>query len=140
LKDYTKSDENYDKALELDPKDPNVLNNYAYFLSVRGEKMDKAELMSKESNALEPDQGSYEDTYGWIMYKQGKYSDAKIWIEKSLSHGSDKSATVLEHYGDILYKLGDTNKAYEYWLKAKNAGEGASEFLDKKLEGKKLIE
>ncbi|MCX6274579.1 MAG: tetratricopeptide repeat protein [Bacteroidetes bacterium] len=140
LKDYAKSDENYEKALELNPKDVNVLNNYAYFLSVRGEKMDKAELMSKESNALEPDQGSYEDTYGWIMYKQGKYSEAKIWIEKSLSHGSDKSATVLEHYGDILYKLGDTNKAYEYWQKAKNAGEGYSEFLDRKLEGKKLIE
>ena len=140
LKDYTKSDENYDKALELNPKDANVLNNYAYFLSVRGDKMDKAEKMSMESNALEPDQGSYEDTYGWIMYKQGKYSDAKVWTEKSLSHGSDKSATVLEHYGDILYKLGDTNKAFEYWQKAKNAGEGYSEFLDKKLESRKLIE
>ena len=102
--------------------------------------MDKAELMSRESNAIEPDQGSYEDTYGWIMYKQGKYKEAKEWIEKSLSHGSDKSATVLEHYGDILYKLGDLNKAYEYWQKAKNAGDGASEFLDKKLESKKLIE
>ena len=140
LKDYAKSDENYEKALELNAKDANVLNNYAYFLSVRGEKMDKAELMSKESNALEPDQSSYEDTYGWIMYKQGKYKEAKEWTEKSLSHGSDKSATVLEHYGDILYKLGDLNKAYEYWQKAKNAGDGASEFLDKKLESKKLIE
>jgi len=140
LKDYAKSDENYEKALELNAKDANVLNNYAYFLSVRGEKMDKAEMMSKESNAIEPDQSSYEDTYGWIMYKQGKYKEAKEWTEKSLSHGSDNSATVLEHYGDILYKLGDLNKAYEYWQKAKNAGEGASEFLDKKLESKKLIE
>jgi len=140
LKDFPKSDENYDKALEINAKDANVLNNYAYFLSVRGEKMDKAEEMSKESNALEPNQASYEDTYGWIMYKQGKYSEAKSWTEKSLSHGSDKSSTVLEHYGDILYKLGDINKAYEYWQKAKSAGEGYSEFLDKKLEGRKLIE
>jgi tetratricopeptide (TPR) repeat protein len=140
LKDYVKSDESYEKALAINAKDANVLNNYAYFLSMRGEKMDKAELMSKESNALEPDQGSYEDTYGWIMYKQGKYSEAKTWIEKSLSHGSDQSATVLEHYGDILYKLGDMAKAFEYWQKAKNAGDGASEFLDKKLESRKLIE
>jgi tetratricopeptide (TPR) repeat protein len=140
LKDYAKSDESYEKALELNAKDANVLNNYAYFLSMRGDKMDKAEMMSKESNTIEPDQGSYEDTYGWIMYKQGKYKEAKEWTEKSLSHGSDKSATVLEHYGDILYKLGDMNKAYEYWQKAKNAGDGASEFLDKKLESKKLIE
>jgi tetratricopeptide (TPR) repeat protein len=140
LKDYAKSDESFDKALELNAKDANVLNNYAYFLSMRGEKMDKAEQMSKESNTLEPDQGSYEDTYGWIMYKEGKYSEAKLWTEKSLSHGSDKSATVLEHYGDILYKLGDLTKAFDYWQRAKNAGEGASEFLDKKLESKKLIE
>ena len=74
------------------------------------------------------------------MYKQGKYKEAKTWIEKSLSHGSDQSATVLEHYGDILFKLGDLNGAYDYWLKAKNAGEGASENLDKKLESRKLIE
>jgi tetratricopeptide (TPR) repeat protein len=140
LKDYANSDLNYEKALELNAKDANVLNNYAYFLSMRGEKMDKAEIMSRESNLIEPDQSSYEDTYGWIMYKQGKYKEAKEWTEKSLSHGSDKSATVLEHYGDILYKLGDLDKAYEYWQKAKNAGEGASEFLDKKLESKKLIE
>ena len=140
LKDFEKSDENYEKALGLNAKDANVLNNYAYFLSVRGDKMDKAEQMSKESNELEPDQGSYEDTYGWIMYKQGKYSDAKTWTEKSLSHGSDKSATVLEHYGDILYKLGDLSKAFEYWQKAKDAGEGASELLDKKLQSRKLIE
>ena len=140
LKDYLKSDESYEKALELNSKDANVLNNYAYFLSVRGEKMDKAEQMSRESNALEPDQGSYEDTYGWIMYKQGKYKEAKEWTEKSLSHGSDKSATVLEHYGDILFRLGELNNAFEYWQKAKNAGEGASEFLDRKLESRKLIE
>lgn len=67
---------------------------------------------SKTSNELEPNQSiSYENTYGWIMYKQGKYSDAKIWIEKSLANGSDRSATVLEHYGDVVFHLGDNVKA-----------------------------
>ncbi len=140
IKEYSKSDESFEKALELNSKDPNVLNNYAYFLSVRAEKMEKAEEMSKLSNQLDTNQSSYEDTYGWIMYKQGKYAEAKTWTEKSLSHGSDKSATVLEHYGDILYKLGDLSKAYDYWQKAKDAGEGGSEFLEKKLQDKKLIE
>src|SRR4051794_31008744 len=36
LKQYSKSDENYDKALGINPKDANILNNYAYYLSVRG--------------------------------------------------------------------------------------------------------
>ncbi len=140
MKNFQKSDENYDKALELNPKEANTLNNYAYYLSLRADRLEKAEQMSKLSNELEPNSSSYEDTYGWIMYKSGKYKEAKEWIEKAMSHGADKSATVLEHYGDILYKTGDTSKAFEYWQKAKDAGDGASEFLDKKLAEKKLFE
>ncbi len=140
LKDYAKSDENYEKAITINPKDANVLNNYAYYLSVRNERLEKAEQMSRESNELEPKQASYQDTYGWIMYKLNKMSDAKLWIEKSLSNSEDSSATVLEHYGDILFKLGDTAKAFEFWQKAKSAGEGASEFLDRKILEKKIFE
>ena len=140
LKQYAKSDESFEKALIINPKDANVMNNYAYYLSERNEMLDKAEALSKKSNELEPDQASYEDTYGWIMFKQGKYSDAKIWIEKSMAGGSDKSATVLEHYGDVVFKLGDSVKAVEYWQKAKAAGEGASEFIDKKIIEKRLSE
>ncbi len=140
LKDFNKSDESFEKVLTLNPKDEGALNNYSYFLSLRGEKLDKAEAMSKLSNEIAPNQSSFEDTYGWIMYKQGKYSEAKTWIEKSLEHGSDKSATVLEHYGDILYKTGDIQKALEYWQKAKNAGEGTSDQLDRKILEKKLPE
>lgn len=140
LRDYTRSDENYNKALNLNPEDANVLNNYAYYLSLRGEQLEKAEKMSKLSNELEPEQGSYQDTYGWIMFRMGRYTEAKTWIEKSLASGSDSSATVLEHYGDVLYKLGDTIKALEFWQKAKEAGEGASELLDKKIQDKIFIE
>ena len=140
LKEYSKSDENYDKALSINPKDANVLNNYAYYLSVRGEQIEKAEQMSMLSNELEPTQASYQDTYGWIMYKENKLDDAKVWIEKSMSNGGNKSAAVLEHYGDILFKLGDSARAIENWQKAKEAGDGASEFLDRKILEKKLFE
>ena len=140
LKDYGKSDENYEKALSINPKDANVLNNYAYYLSIREDSLDKAEQMSRQSNELEPTQASYQDTYGWIMYKQNKLEEAKIWIEKSISNGAGNSAAVLEHYGDILFKLGDTARAIENWQKAKEAGEGASEFLDRKILEKKLFE
>jgi tetratricopeptide (TPR) repeat protein len=140
LKDYVKSDENYEKALVINPKDVGTLNNYAYYLSLRGDKLDKAEAMSKVSTELKPNTPSFEDTYGWIMYKEGKYKEAKIWIGKALEHGEDKSATVLEHYGDVLYKNGEIQNALDYWQKAKSAGDGTSEFLDKKILEKKLPE
>ena len=138
MKDFIHSDENYEKAIRLNPRDDGALNNYAYYLSLRGESLEKAEAMSKLSLEITPNSPTFEDTYGWVLFKQGKYKDAKIWIEKALEHGSDKSAAVLEHYGDILYKTGDIQKALEYWQKAKAAGTGASEFLDKKILEKKL--
>jgi len=140
LKDYVRSDSSYERALVSNPKDAFVMNNYSYYLSLRGDRLAKAEELSKRSNELVPNTSSFEDTYGWILYKMGKYGDAKTWIEKSLAHGSDKSAVVLEHFGDVLYKLGDTNRAIEYWQKAKDTGEPGSEFLEKKIHEKKLFE
>ena len=138
MKNFEKSEENYEKALAINPKAEGVLNNYSYYLSLRGEHLEKAEAMSKLSNEIKPNSASFEDTYGWIMYKQGKFKEAQIWIEKSLQHGSDKSATVLEHYGDVLYKIGEIQKALDYWQQAKSAGDGASDQLDKKILDKKL--
>ncbi|MFM2136731.1 MAG: hypothetical protein RL021_2131 [Bacteroidota bacterium] len=140
LKDYVKSDESYEHALQLDPKDAMVMNNYAYFLSLRGDQLTKAEELSRRSNELSPDESSFEDTYGWIMFVMGKYAEAKTWIGKALQHGADNSAVVLEHYGDVLYKLGDLAGALDYWQRAKSAGNGASDRLDEKILQKKYIE
>jgi tetratricopeptide (TPR) repeat protein len=139
-KQYAKSDSCYEKALQLNPNDTYVLNNYAYFLSLRNTNLDKAEAMSKKSNELAKANSSYLDTYAWILYAQKKYSDAKIWMEKALAVDGNKSPVLLEHYGDILYQLDMKELAMEYWIKAKNAGQGYSDFLDKKIQEKRLIE
>lgn len=138
--EHKKSDESYDKALEIDPKNVSVLNNYSYYLSLRGENLLKADSMSKLSNVIVPDNASYEDTYAWILYKQGKYDDAKLWLEKAMSHGGDKNATILEHMGDVLFKLGRADEALEHWKKAKASGDDVTEFLTKKIADKKLYE
>src|SRR6185369_7981361 len=80
LKDFEKSEASYEKALAINPKAEGVLNNYSYYLSLRGEKLDKAEAMSKLSNEITPNSATFEDTYGWILFKQGKYQEAKGWI------------------------------------------------------------
>jgi len=133
------SDQAYDEALKINPNDTYVLNNYAYYLSLRNEKLDKAEEMSKKSNEIERDNASYNDTYGWILYGLGRYEDAKLWLEKALANGAANNAVILEHLGDVLYKLNNTDIALEYWIKAKKAGTG-SDNLDRKINEKKLIE
>ncbi|HEY6162037.1 MAG TPA: tetratricopeptide repeat protein [Bacteroidia bacterium] len=139
LKNNEESDKAFDKALELDPDNTGVLNNYAYYLSLRGEKLDKAEKMAKHVNELQENVASYEDTYGWILYREGKYEEAKKWIEMALRNGAMNRPVILEHFGDVMYRLGDTDKAYEFWNKALKAGKG-SEFLEKKINDRKLYE
>ncbi|CAM3953364.1 tetratricopeptide repeat protein [Mucilaginibacter galii] len=139
LKDNAKSDAAYDKALIFNPDNIYTLNNYAYYLSIRGEQLEKAAQLSKHSIDIQPNTASFEDTYAWILFRQKKYADAKTWIEKALQHGKDASATQTEHYGDILFYLGNTDAAVQNWKKAKEYG-AKSPLLDRKINEKKYIE
>ncbi len=139
LKKHSDSDAAYEKALQLDPNNVYVLNNYAYYLSLRKVNLEKAESMSKKCNDLQPNNNSYQDTYGWILYQQKKYADAKIWIGKALENGGKNNGTLLEHYGDVLYQIGNTDDAIKYWEEAEKK-DGASEQIYKKIKDKKLYE
>jgi len=134
-----KSDEAYEKSLQIKDNNPYLLNNYSYYLSLRGVELEKAEQMAKKAVAMEPENSSFQDTYGWVLYKLGRYEQAKEWVEKSLTDRDNLSGEVLEHYGDILYKLGKKEKALRYWKQAEEKGNG-SDFLNEKIEQQKLIE
>ena len=74
-----------------------------------------------------------------ILFQMKKYEDAKLWVGKALDNGGKQNGTLLEHYGDVLFKLGDTGNAFKYWLDAKKAG-NTSDLIDKKISDKKLYE
>jgi tetratricopeptide (TPR) repeat protein len=138
-KDYTLSDESYQKALKIDSENSYVLNNYAYYLSLRNENLEKAESMSAKSIKLDPNNPANMDTYGWVLYKLGRYTEAAEWVEKAISATPVADADLLEHLGDIYYKQGNPDKALIQWQNAQKAGKG-SEFLEKKIKEKKLYE
>jgi len=129
----------YDKALKNNPKNALVLNNYAYYLAVTGKDLEKAEKMSFESLKIDASNVNNMDTYGWIMYKMGRYEDAALWIKKALEKNPD-NGVVNDHYGDIMYKLGKIDEAVTYWKKAKDSGDKTIENIDKKINNRKLYE
>ncbi|MEO6851747.1 MAG: tetratricopeptide repeat protein, partial [Mucilaginibacter sp.] len=137
--DLQKSDDSYEKALSYNPDNTFTLNNYAYYLSVRGVSLDKAAAMSKHSNELQPNTASFEDTYAWILFRQKNYTEAKLWMEKALAHDKTHSAVQTEHYGDIIFYLGDTDTAVQNWKKAKEYG-GDSPLLERKINERKYVE
>lgn len=139
-KKYSASDSSYDYALKLDPMNATVLNNYAYYLSVRGVRLEDAALMSKKSLEVRKDEPTFMDTYGWILYKQGKYKDAQEYIQKAIdANGENADGTLWEHLGDVYYKQGNIDKAVECWTKAKEKGTENTD-IDKKIKDRKLYE
>lgn len=139
LKEYAKSDSSFEKALLFDGDNAYTLNNYAYYLSVRGENLERAKEMSFKSIQLVPGNSSFEDTYAWILYKMEDYQGAREWMEKAIENDDEDSPVLLEHYGDILFKLGEVDKAVSYWQKAKSLG-SESELIGKKIADKKIYE
>lgn len=134
------SDSCYDQALKLYPDNANTLNNYSYYLSLRKQNLERAREMAAYANQLEPGNASYEDTYAWVLFCQGKYAEAKSWQEKAIKNSLVPSGTILEHYGDILFHLGEKDEALNYWNKAKDAGADNPVLLDKKITEKTFLE
>ncbi len=139
LGEHDKSDQNFEKALALNAKNPTALNNYAYYLSVRGEKLDKALQMTESSNALEPGNAVFLDTWAWVLYQKGDYALALEKMERVIELGGGKSGEVLEHYGDILYKNGRPEEAVEQWKKAREMGD-SSPMIEQKIKSGKIVE
>ena len=108
----------YDSCLVWKDDNYGCLNNYAYYLSERGIQLDKAEQMSYRVIKAEPKNATYLDTYAWILFKQGRYTEAKIYIDQTLQCDSDTSAVLLEHAGDIYYFAGEKERAVDFWQQA----------------------
>ena len=128
----------YDSCLQWKDDNLGALNNYAYYLSEKGKDLQKAEKMSYRTIKAEPKNSTFLDTYAWILFMQGRYEEANIYIEQAVQNDSTVSDVILEHAGDISAKLGNMKKAVEWWEKARDAG-GNSKVLIRKIKLRKYL-
>ena len=139
----------YDSALVY--KDDNImcLNNYAYYLSLKGEQLDKAEEMSYRTIRQEPENITYLDTYAWILFMKEDYAHARTYMDKVVNpERSDEellgdkalSGALIEHAGDIYAHLDEPETALRLWKLAKQKGDDTcTPLLKKKIKRKKYI-
>lgn len=139
LNNKQKAYEAYDRVLKSDPNNIYVLNNYAYYLSLDNQDLERALQMSAKTIKAEPKNPTYLDTYAWVLYKLERYQEAKKYMDKVFKYDKNPNGVNYEHLGDILYKLGDTKNAVKNWKKAKKLGD-VSEFIDQKIKDEKLYE
>ena len=110
----------YSQVLKINPDYAPALNNYAYYLALKGSKLKKACAMSKKTIEKEPDNPTYLDTYGWILHLLGRDQEAKTQFKHAMLYGAKESVTSLEHYAVVLEALGETDLAKVYRTLAEN--------------------
>jgi tetratricopeptide (TPR) repeat protein len=138
LGQHERSDEAFEEVLKLDPKNDPVANNYSFYLALRKEKLKYASEIAAKLAERNPTNGTYLDTYGWVLYMNKQYDMAKIYLEKAYISNSGKSNVITEHYGDVLYQLGEKDKAIEMWKLASKGSKNIN--LEKKILEGKIIE
>lgn len=128
----------YDSCLQKKEDNIGCLNNYAYYLSELGQQLDKAERMSYKTIKAEPDNATYLDTYAWILFKQQRYSEARIYIDQAVQNDEDHSSVLIEHAGDIYAMGGDMDTALKRWREAYEKDPN-NKLLAKKINQRKYI-
>jgi tetratricopeptide (TPR) repeat protein len=133
------SDTAFEKALAVNPNDDHVLNNYSYFLSIRKEKLALADSLSAHLVKAHPKNGTYLDTRAWVLYELKRYPEARFAMEAALKDKENASATLWEHYGDVLFQLKLVDKAVEAWKQALRLEPGRKS-VDKKIQMRLISE
>ncbi|MEN5433687.1 MULTISPECIES: tetratricopeptide repeat protein [Sphingobacterium] len=143
LKMEAASDVAYREAINLDSTNVSAMNNLAYYLALRNQDLDDAAHFAETANKLRPNDATLEDTYAWVLFQQGKYADALLWIEKAIKNSKSPSTVLLEHYGDILIKNKKITEAMKQWKSALAMGgstETNMEKLREKINKKSYVE
>lgn len=126
----------YEQSLEFDPANSMTQNNYAYYLALTKGDLRKAERLISEAIKTDPKNATFFDTYAWVLFMREDYRSAKFYQERAIE--LDSNVVILEHYGDILYALGDSQGALQWWKKSLESG-NKSAILKQKIEQKHYI-
>ena len=92
--------------------------------------------MSEKTIRQEPDNPTYLDSYGWILFLQGKPAEAKTHFKRAMLYGGKEEAEILSHYAQVLFALGDEATAAYYWSLAREKAADTEDF-DRKREAQK---
>ena len=112
------------EVLKLDPNHPGASNDLGYVWAEGGRNLPESEALIRKALDAEPHNTSYLDSMGWILYKRGKWAEARGYLDRAIgtreAAGSPRPAdpVVLNHRGDVLYRLGEKDAAVVDWQRA----------------------
>ena len=130
LEKFSDSDSCFERALRIDSRNALVLNNYAFALAERGQRLEYADSLIEVAMDLSPDNPYYLDTKAWIAFKQGD-TDLAIKLLNQAVKLDILSPEYYEHLAEIYWSLGNREMAKECIDYAIKKGSKNQELIDK---------
>jgi tetratricopeptide (TPR) repeat protein len=120
------------EVLKRDPEDPRSLNFLGYLLADHNRSLKEAEDLVHRALVVEPDNGAYIDSMGWVYYRLGRLEDARRELERAVElTGGDP--IVREHLGDVYRDLHLTDRARDQYRQSL-ARDGENQRVKTKLQ------
>ncbi len=117
LKKWDKAEPNFNKALELNPEQPQVLNYLGYSWVDMNRNLQQGLEMIKKAVELRPDDGYIVDSLGWAYYRLGRFDEAVVELERAIELRAG-DATINDHLGDAYWRVGRKLEATYQWKRA----------------------
>ncbi|MGD0297266.1 MAG: tetratricopeptide repeat protein [Bryobacteraceae bacterium] len=114
MKNYTEAEEEFRKALALNPDNASVLNYLGYMLADRGVRLEEARDLIAKAVERDPKNGAYLDSLGWVLFRLNKLPEAEAKLREALELMS-RDPTVHDHLGDVYFHEGKIREAIAQW-------------------------
>ncbi len=105
------------QLLAIDRDFAPALNYLGYMWAEAGENLERALLLVQQAVDIEPDNGAFVDSLGWVHFQLGQYEEARGFLERAASLVGD-DPEVYEHLGDLYVVLGRLEEAREVYQRA----------------------
>ena len=117
---WDEAEKDLETALSFRPEHPELLNYLGYSWADKGHNLEQAELLLKKATELAPDQGHIADSYGWVLYRLGKYDAAVAELERA-AQLMPYDPVINDHLGDALWHAGRKGEARFQWRRVLNS-------------------
>ena len=134
--DFENAETSFLKAIEVNPDHTRAMNYLGYTYADKNYKLEQAEVLLQKSVQLEPRNGSYLDSLGWLYFRQGKYEEAEKFIHAAANLTTDP--LVYEHLGDVYVELGKVGEAWTWYSLSCDTGGEKTAFKKLEMTQKKL--
>jgi tetratricopeptide (TPR) repeat protein len=114
MKEFEAAEAEFRKVLDVDPENAGALNYLGYMLADRDVRLDEAQKLISKAVELEPQNGAYLDSLGWVYFRQNRLEEAAENLQRALQK-MGKDPTVHDHLGDVYFKQGKIREAIAQW-------------------------